>query len=84
VTIFDAIGSEEAKLANLEFTRGLDDVADGRRVGYGNDVELSNMRIASETQAVSGHTIRGRFNDRKLHAFLNFGVAASVDINRVV
>ena len=81
MTIFDAVGSEEGKLADLEFARGGDDVADGGRVRDGDYVEFSNMGIAAETQTVSGDIVGRRFNDRKLHAFLDFGVAAGIDIN---
>jgi hypothetical protein len=40
-------------------------------------------RVSAETQAVGGDTMRRRFNDRKIHAFLNVSVAPGVDINRV-
>ena len=81
MTVFDTIGREKSKLSDFEFAGRSDDVADGGRIGDRNDIEFSDVGIAAEANAVRGHIVGRRLNDRELHAFLKIGITAGIDVN---
>ena len=81
VAVFHAVGGEESKLTNFEIAGGGDDVANGGRIGDGNNVELGDVRVAAEAHAVVDGIVRRRSDDGKFHAFLKTGIAARIEVD---
>ena len=85
LTTFDhAVGSEKRQLTYLNLTVGADDFADRRGIRHRNDFELRDVFIAPEPHGIRNHAIRGWVDQRKLHRFLEIGVAPGINIERAV